>query len=95
MRRLTLGGYSGDSTVKSSDDAHTRRRGNSVDRGDVVAGRSSPDRANDLPRHDRLLPTSTEPLAVPMNAIPNIVVSRSGSLPFEPATALRNATQHR
>src|SRR5271154_2567208 len=38
-------------------------------------------------------PTSTEPLAVPMNAIPKIVFSRSGSLAFEPTTALRNAIQ--
>ena len=45
-----------------------------------MVGQSSPDRAKDLRRHGRLLPTSTEPLAVPINAIPNIVVSRSGSL---------------
>ncbi len=37
-------------------------------------------------------PTSTEPLAAPMNAIPKIVFSRSGSLTLEPTTALRNAT---
>jgi dihydrofolate reductase len=37
-------------------------------------------------------PTSTEPLAAPMNAIPKIVFSRSGSLALEPTTALRNAT---
>jgi dihydrofolate reductase len=37
-------------------------------------------------------PTSTEPLAAPMNAIPKIVFSRSGSLTHEPTTALRNAT---
>jgi dihydrofolate reductase len=37
-------------------------------------------------------PTSTEPLAAPMNAIPKIVFSRSGSLAREPTTALRNAT---
>jgi dihydrofolate reductase len=38
-------------------------------------------------------PTSTEPLAAPMNAIPKIVFSRSGNLTFEPTTALHNATQ--
>jgi dihydrofolate reductase len=38
-------------------------------------------------------PTSTEPLAPPMNAIPKIVFSRSGSLVSEPTTALRNATE--
>jgi dihydrofolate reductase len=37
-------------------------------------------------------PTSTEPLAAPMNAIPKIVFSRSGSLALESTTALRNAT---
>jgi dihydrofolate reductase len=37
-------------------------------------------------------PTSTEPLAAPMNAIPKIVFSRSWSLTYEPTTALRNAT---
>jgi dihydrofolate reductase len=37
-------------------------------------------------------PTSTEPLAAPMNAIPKIVFSRSGSLDHEPTTALRDAT---
>jgi dihydrofolate reductase len=37
-------------------------------------------------------PTSTEPLAAPMNAIPKIVFSRSGSRAHEPTTALRNAT---
>jgi dihydrofolate reductase len=37
-------------------------------------------------------PTSTEPLAAPMNAIPKVVFSRSGSLAYEPTTALRNAT---
>ena len=38
-------------------------------------------------------PTSTEPLAAPMNAIPKIVFSRSGSLALEPTTALRNAAE--
>lgn len=38
-------------------------------------------------------PTSTEPLAAPMNAIPKIVFSRSGRLASEPTTALRNATE--
>jgi dihydrofolate reductase len=38
-------------------------------------------------------PTSTEPLAAPMNAIPKIVFSRSGSLDHEPTTALRDATR--
>jgi dihydrofolate reductase len=38
-------------------------------------------------------PTSTEPLAAPMNAIPKVVFSRSGSLAYEPTTALRNATE--
>ncbi len=37
-------------------------------------------------------PTSTEPLAEPMNAIPKVVFSRSGSSAYEPTTALRNAT---
>lgn len=37
-------------------------------------------------------PTSTEPLAAPMNTIPKIVFSRSGSLALEPTTALANAT---
>lgn len=37
-------------------------------------------------------PTSTEPLAAPMNTIPKIVFSKSGSLALEPTTALRNAT---
>ena len=37
-------------------------------------------------------PTSNERLAAPMNAIPKIVFSRSGSLAYEPTTALRNAT---
>ena len=37
-------------------------------------------------------PTSTEPLAAPMNAIPKVVFSRSGSFAYEPTTALRNAT---
>lgn len=37
-------------------------------------------------------PTSAEPLAAPMNAIPKIAFSRSGSLAFEPTTALRDAT---
>ncbi len=37
-------------------------------------------------------PTSTEPLAAPMNAVPKIVFSRSGSLAYEPTTALCNAT---
>lgn len=37
-------------------------------------------------------PTSTEPLAAPMNEIPKIVFSRSGSLKHEPTTALRDAT---
>ncbi len=37
-------------------------------------------------------PTSTDPLAAPMNAIPKIVFSRSGSLALEPTTALSNAT---
>lgn len=37
-------------------------------------------------------PTSTEPLAAPMNAIPKIVFSHSGSLEHEPTTALRDAT---
>jgi hypothetical protein len=37
-------------------------------------------------------PTSTESLAAPMNAIPKVVFSRSGSLAYEPTTALRNAT---
>jgi dihydrofolate reductase len=37
-------------------------------------------------------PTSTEPLAAPMNAILKIVFSRSGSLEHEPTTALRDAT---
>jgi dihydrofolate reductase len=37
-------------------------------------------------------PTSTELLAAPMNAIPKIMFSRSGSLAHEPTTALRNAT---
>jgi dihydrofolate reductase len=32
-------------------------------------------------------PTSTDPLAAPMNAIPKIVFSRSGSLALEPTTA--------
>jgi dihydrofolate reductase len=36
-------------------------------------------------------PTSTELLAAPMNAIPKIVFSRSGSSVSEPTTALRNA----
>jgi dihydrofolate reductase len=40
-------------------------------------------------------PTSTEPLAAPMNAIPKIVFSRSGSLAYEPTTALRDATDAR
>jgi dihydrofolate reductase len=38
-------------------------------------------------------PTSTEPLAAPMNTIPKIVFSRSGSLGLEPTTALRDATE--
>jgi riboflavin biosynthesis pyrimidine reductase len=38
-------------------------------------------------------PTSTEPLAAPMNAIPKAVFSRSGGLAPEPTTALRNATE--
>jgi dihydrofolate reductase len=37
-------------------------------------------------------PTSTESLASPMNAIPKIVFSRSGSMAYEPTTALRDAT---
>lgn len=37
-------------------------------------------------------PTSTEPLAAPMNTIPKVVFSRSGSFAYEPTTALRNAT---
>ena len=37
-------------------------------------------------------PTSTEPLAAPMNAIPKVVFSRSGRSDYEPTTALRNAT---
>jgi dihydrofolate reductase len=37
-------------------------------------------------------PTSTEPLAAPMNAIPKVVFSRSGTLAHEPTTALRDAT---
>lgn len=37
-------------------------------------------------------PTSTEPLAAPMNAIPKVVFSRSGRTAYEPTTALRNAT---
>ncbi len=37
-------------------------------------------------------PISTEPLAAPMNAIPKVVFSRSGSLTNEPTKALRNAT---
>jgi dihydrofolate reductase len=37
-------------------------------------------------------PTSTESLAAPMNTIPKIVFSRSGSLDLEPTTALRDAT---
>jgi dihydrofolate reductase len=37
-------------------------------------------------------PTSTEPLAALMNAIPKVVFSRSGSSAYEPTTALRNAT---
>jgi dihydrofolate reductase len=37
-------------------------------------------------------PTSTEPLAAPINAIPKVVFSRSGSSAYEPTTALRNAT---
>ncbi|WP_328609796.1 dihydrofolate reductase family protein [Amycolatopsis sp. NBC_00345] len=36
-------------------------------------------------------PTSTEPLAAPMNAIPKIAFSRSGTRESEPTTALRNA----
>jgi dihydrofolate reductase len=36
-------------------------------------------------------PTSTEPLAAPMNAIPKIVFSRSGDLEHDTTTALRNA----
>lgn len=36
-------------------------------------------------------PTSTEPLAAPMNAISKIVFSRSGNLEHEPTIALRNA----
>jgi dihydrofolate reductase len=36
-------------------------------------------------------PTSTEPLAAPMNTIPKIVFSRSGNLEAEPTLALRNA----
>lgn len=32
-------------------------------------------------------PTSTEPLAAPMNAVPKIVFSRSGRLALEPTTA--------
>lgn len=38
-------------------------------------------------------PTSTDPLADPMNAIPKVVFSRSGSLDLEPTTALRDATE--
>lgn len=37
-------------------------------------------------------PTSTELLAAPMNAIPKVVFSRTGSLAREPTTALRDAT---
>ncbi len=37
-------------------------------------------------------PNSIEPLAAPMNAIPKIIFSRSGSLALEPTTALSNAT---
>jgi dihydrofolate reductase len=37
-------------------------------------------------------PTSTEPLAAPMNAIPKIAFSRSGSLALGATTALSNAT---
>jgi hypothetical protein len=37
-------------------------------------------------------PTSPEPLAAPMNAIPKIVCSRSGRLADETTMALRNAT---
>jgi dihydrofolate reductase len=37
-------------------------------------------------------PTSTEPLAAPMNEIPKIVFSRSGRLDYEPTRALRHAT---
>ncbi|SEO85698.1 dihydrofolate reductase family protein [Amycolatopsis saalfeldensis] len=40
-------------------------------------------------------PTSTEPLAAPMNTIPKIVFSRSGDLEHETTTALRNATDAR
>jgi dihydrofolate reductase len=40
-------------------------------------------------------PTSTEPLAAPMNVIPKIVFSRSGSSACEPTTALSNATHAR
>jgi dihydrofolate reductase len=37
-------------------------------------------------------PTSTEPLAAPMNEVPKISFSRSGKLEHEPTTALRDAT---
>ena len=40
-------------------------------------------------------PTSTEPLAAPMNAIPKIVFSSSDSPTYEPTTALQNATDTR
>ena len=40
-------------------------------------------------------PTSTEPLAAPMNAIPKIVFSSSDSPTYEPTTALQNATDAR
>ena len=40
-------------------------------------------------------PTSAESLASPMNAIPKIVFSRSGSIAYEPTTALRDATDAR
>jgi dihydrofolate reductase len=36
-------------------------------------------------------PTSTEPLAALMNAIPKVVFSRSGRSDYEPTTALRDA----
>jgi dihydrofolate reductase len=37
-------------------------------------------------------PTSTEPLAAPMNTIQKVVFSRSQTMTYEPTTALRNAT---
>jgi dihydrofolate reductase len=37
-------------------------------------------------------PTSSDPLAAPMNEIPKIAFSRSGELTLETTTALRNAT---